>query len=615
MKKKSIALGLVVVGSALALGACGQAAQPASSNAASSETSAVSSTASSSSTGVVATKISVKTLPTTILKGDVIDLEKYVTVLPAEATWTLEAKTTNVTISGHKVTATNYGDFSVTVIAGSNSKKMAVKGNIISQGVKDIRDFIMTGDYNYTTTLQKADGTTVMKVIHNENYFVYYTQEDDPTIAAEGLLLLKADNKIYRFTIGTDGTVSILPGVLNGVADWHNYYGAFLMPLISTQIVDEIKEGTPTDRIVINPTSFDDYNQNNLTNIAYVFSLMDTFDGSENGTDDITNVNNVYNMTQLSLSLSADKTKLSLASYDKDGKATGYIYTLSDIGAVSANADVATAASTGTIPPDAVLTDLKTKVAAIKTAKTYTIEGKSSWLKPDGSDTLSDTSKDALEAHQSTYDIKAEVSDTIYHTYNLKKPDKTDPTKYAETVLQLHDGKYYEVVGDTTANTDGTLNVLDTYTASPYTALASDSDLSKSTTFSFAGVTDALIDAGRYSQRYEVKATDTDAAHVQLKIDNTVDNGALAYAINALFPMSNPIIEINTTNGTLQDDWYTYNFLYINIYDDKVKISSYENIDFGDTLGKARLSVDLTISAIGTTTAAAIDESKVTFKA
>lgn len=604
MNKKALLVTVLASSLFLSLGSCSK--------------NIVTSRPTSSTTGAVATKISVAALPDVMLKGDVLDLDQYVTVLPAGVSWTLENPTSNISVDGHKITLNNYGDFKVTVSAGSNKKLRSVNGNIISSKVKAIRDYLSTATYNYTTTLEKDDGTVVMKIVHNANYFVYYTKEDDTSIAAEGLLLLDKDSNIYRFTIGTDGSVSILPGILNGVSRWHDYYGAFSMPIVGTQIIDEVKDGTPTEKIVMPATAFDEYNMNNLTTMAYVFSLMDTIDGSENGTDDITNANNVYSLTNLVLDLSGegDSRKLTMESYGKDGAATGYRYTISNIGDVSSNEKVATAAQTGAIPPEALLTEIKDRVDSIKTNKNFTIEGKSKWLKIDGSDTLSSALKDQLEGQQATYNLKAEVSDTTYHAYDLNKVDKTNDKKYAETVYQLHNGAYYKVVGDTTANTDGTVNVLDTYKASVATELKDKTSLSDSKRLSLAGITDALLNAARYSQRYEIKATASEAAYVQFSINNDNDSGNFAYALNEIFPLFNdPIVALSTKNGELAADWYTYTFTTLYLYADKLVIKNYENIDYGESIGKVRYNAEITLSASGTTTASAIDESKISFPA
>ncbi|MCR4562696.1 MAG: hypothetical protein K5694_05810 [Bacilli bacterium] len=619
MKKSLLTLSLLSV---LSLAGCGGGSTPAASSEASKEESSASVISSedvssiTSEEGVLCTNLKVKAINDVMCVGDSFEITDFYTVTPAEAKVYYEILTDNVTIEGNTATVTAVGDFKIRIHAGANDKIKNLTGTVISAANKAIREFVSEAGYDYITSLNTAENDSeVIRVVHDEDYFLYYdVNNEDPDIQANGLLTLTPDNgNIYQFELNKSGAVNILPGIMNGAGLWHNYYGAFEMPISATQIEDEVdEEGNLTGNIVINATTPDDYDMNNLSTIAYVFGLMDTFDGTENGTDDIRNPNNVYNMSKLVLQYNEEKEELRAYSYDKDGEATGFYYTLTNIEGADTdphhNACVA-AAKTGEVPPEALITEIKDFFATAKAADNFSIKAVGKWKTVSGGEFTEEESDivDQLEAVCSSYNLEAVANTSVYSVTDLNVTDTSDETKHAKYVYQKVNDVYYKLSSEVSKGAE-VVTVKDTYTAAVEKSLQDAEDLTSSGNFSFCKLTDTLMDAARYSSKSVVAAKDEEEGYTEFRINMENDSGAFAFVLTELFPTVNPIAIVNDDGyGSISDDWYKYNYTYVSVYDDSLKVESYTNIDVGFT--KARYSIEFEIYDVGDTVVTPVEES------
>jgi hypothetical protein len=584
-------------------------------------------------TSPVCTKLDVTKIPYTFVEGQTYNIEDYVTIEPADTKWNIVSKSNNITVCGHKVTCVGVGDYGFQIIAGSSSKKKLPEGKIISAEVQGIRDFISSAEYNFSTELVKfgasaADDEKLLSVVHDDKYFFYTYLGTDGTEKTDGLIVLN-DNNIYEASI-VNGAVVPQPGIKNSVSDWHYYYGAMAMPLLSAQIVDEISaSGDATGNVVVLPTAFNDYNENNMIDIEYCFTLMDTFDGSDNGTNAITSDNNVYNTSKLVLELREENgvQVLTLRTYKKDGSATGYGMKLYGIGTSGIQAAKDYAAN-GAIPAPAYITEASDKFKAVKSAKNYAITAKGEWREKTG-DALSDAERKAFATAGSDgksifdyypeHNTAASVTSDLYVGENKAVVDSADATKFQKTVIQKKqsdatDTSYYKLVEDTTT-ADSKTTIADTYTATKITDFT---DLWLSNDYSAAVLTDAILDAARYGTKTVNEATATTAAYTSFKINNETDSGAFAFALDRLFPLARPLYNNNLDkDGAFQSDSYKYIFTTVDVYADKIAIEQYEGVNFGDSTTPVvfRYYETMTISSIGSATATAIADANVTYPA
>ncbi len=166
MKKKFLALSVLSIFGAVSLASCqGGSNSESSSSASQSE--------SESKSESVAGKINLSTkAPTEIEFGKSLDLEKYVTVTKVD-TWSLKAETENIQIDGHTITATDYGDFKVQIIAGSTKK--AYSGTIVSADKLAFNEMVTSLSKNYTSKIYYSASVAYDVVgptyFHNDNYF------------------------------------------------------------------------------------------------------------------------------------------------------------------------------------------------------------------------------------------------------------------------------------------------------------------------------------------------------------------------------------------------------------------------------------------------------------
>lgn len=589
---------------AMVLAGCGQTNTPAASSTAASSNAAASSAASSSVNDVAATTLSITGVPAVSVEGDVIDLEKYVTVAPQGVSWTVKADTDNIVVDGHKITCTDPGDWSASVTAGSNKKVRKAKGTIVSSEVKAIRDFIADADLNYSSTFIKTGTTpTVLnKTIHTTKYVGEYP---DGGTTGDGYIAL-SDNNVYEYSIAA-GVVTAKSGVASTYADFHDaFYPTMALPIAAADIIDEVDaEGINTGNAVILP-AVDSYSVSNMKKICFTLGYSLYYDNASAP---------FSNITKLVLSFDADKQVLTLTPYTASG-ATAYAYTLSDIGTTKVQALDDYSAS-GAIPAPAYITEAKTVLDAVPSKKNYSISAAAYWTNYSthkyvaattaiGSTTLGAIAPEAAVSGvvdtNGAY-FEDETNDT---TENGTSPVVTSYQKKTGDTS----GKFYKVVSDTTKGTDGTITV----TADKYTATATEvTDIFASANasgLSLGTLTTTMTENARYSETGTTTSGDT-----YYVLDYVQDKGALEDAILEAFPLNGNLVKV------MADNTWTDGYAGLAQYFTYEMVVTSTSVDFltfvyqitPDKTTYYQYVVDITVSDIGSSTLKSVDETKITW--
>lgn len=565
------------------------------------------------------TKISFSdSFPDPATEGDVIDLNKFITITPANAAWSVTSSSDIAVIKDHTLTLAGTGEYTLTVTAGANSKKLKKTATVISTEVKAIREFISTAMYNYTTTLvRKSNSAVVNKTLHADKYTVEYPNDGTK---GSGLAVLK-DNNIYSFAInGT--TVTPEPGIIGEGANFHYYYVAAQLPIIASQIADEFDaDGVSTGNVVILPAADDEGTASaNMKSMALALGYSSYVDGSS---IDYTKV------TKVVLSLSEDKTTLSLATYTSSG-ATGYYYTVSGIGAVKVDA-LESYTATGDLPAPAYLTDAKAILDLIPAKKNYAVKAQTYWS--DGTKEVEPTTVLGKNSSGETvtladfapnYAVVGTVTSTGASFKDYTKDGTSDGSAPIVTSYQKKDTSattFMKVVQDSTKNSDGTL----TPTKDKYTATATTiSDLFGAGTdgISVSSLTTAITEAARYSQL-------VDKTTYKVYIDDAAaDSGAFAKAILAGFPIYGDPLKAfySSVYDTSKLTYETYlTACELDCYaipsSDTAKSGEFRLQAFSYGIDNASKSASynyvtvVDVAEIGTSTFTAIDNANITFPA
>jgi hypothetical protein len=552
------------------------------------------------------------------VEGDVLDLDKLVTITPTNAAWSVESNSDIAVVKGHTLTLAGTGDYTLTITAGANNKKLKKTASVISSDVKDIREFVANAMYNYTTTLvRKSNSAVVTKTIHADKYVAQFPSDGTK---GSGLAVLK-DNNIYGITI--DGTtITPEPGIVGEGANFHYYYVAAQLPIVASQVTDEFDStGVSTGNVVILPAADDDGKAAaNMYNLALALGYSTYVDGSSIAYSSVSKV---------VLSLNDDKSVLTIATYTSSG-ATGYFYTVSAIGASKIDA-VETYATSGDLPAPAYLTDAKAILDDIPTKKNYSISAETGWS--DGSSSVdastvlgknSEGTSVTLGDLAASYSLEGVVTSTGASFKDYTHDATSDSSAPIVTSYQKKDDtatSYMKVVQDSTKNSDGSL----TPTADKYTATAttiSDIFASGNDGISLSGLTTAITEAARYSQM-------VDKTSYKVYIDDAaVDNGAFAKAILNGFPLyADPLNAFFTSEYDTTKLSYESYLTYCEL--DCFSIPSTDTAKSGTFMLRAfsydiqnadksksyNYVVTIQISEIGTSTFTAIDNAKITFPA
>lgn len=193
MKKKLLTATLAVLaGAGLVLGSCGET--PTSSSAGdsssttdssinsgdSSDTSNGDSSSSSSSEGTSASQITWnRGASTDLVIGTPLDLTTVITINPSGASIVeVEAISDNVSVNGTTIEATEIGDWSIRVYAGSNRLPRVFNGNAISSELATLREFVSQDISSFTATAFALNSNHIKvgylsSVVHDDQYVLF----------------------------------------------------------------------------------------------------------------------------------------------------------------------------------------------------------------------------------------------------------------------------------------------------------------------------------------------------------------------------------------------------------------------------------------------------------
>lgn len=254
MKNKNIKLLTILSAGALVMGlaSCGENTNSSAASEGTSETS--SEVQSSSSIIKIATRINRQPIGYVVV-GQKIDLDEYVTVVYDDKTtdknYQVSCSNKNVSISEHKVTALEHGEYTLNVAAGSVKIKITL--TVVSAEQKELIDFLAPlseSSDNYTTRyfdiIKDDEGYKYSyntTVVHNENYVVWYdeynpTGNDEDGNSTSMLLAKLEDGHTYTgYFSGTDEEP--VPTFKPGYTSWGNYYATQALSLDATDATYE----------------------------------------------------------------------------------------------------------------------------------------------------------------------------------------------------------------------------------------------------------------------------------------------------------------------------------------------------------------------------------------
>ncbi len=248
MKNKKIKLLTILSAGALVMGlaSCGEQTNSSSSEGASSDASSEQ----SSSIVKTATRISHETIGN-VVEGEEVDLDNYITVTYDDKTtdknYEVACTSDNVSISGHKVTALEHGEYTLTVSAGSVKVKITL--TVVSEEQMELIDFLEPlneSSDNYTAIywdITKSGYSYSMTTLHNENYVVWYDETDPVGTDEDGestsMILAKLEDG-HTYTGYLAGTKDEpVPTFNPGYTSWGNYYATQSLSLDATDATYE----------------------------------------------------------------------------------------------------------------------------------------------------------------------------------------------------------------------------------------------------------------------------------------------------------------------------------------------------------------------------------------
>lgn len=197
MKKKLLTATLAVLaGAGLVLGSCGETPTSSSAGDSSSTTdssinsgdssdtsngnSSDTSNGDSSSSGTSASQITWnRGASTDLVIGTPLDLTTVITINPSGASIVeVEAISDNVSVNGTTIEATEIGDWSIRVYAGSNRLPRVFNGNAISSELATLREFVSQDISSFTATAFALDSNLssvgyLSSVVHDDQYVLF----------------------------------------------------------------------------------------------------------------------------------------------------------------------------------------------------------------------------------------------------------------------------------------------------------------------------------------------------------------------------------------------------------------------------------------------------------
>lgn len=143
-----------------------------------------------------AADINKKVLPVDIVIDQVVNLEDHVEVTKV-STWSLTTESANVSIEGHTFKALDYGDYTVTIIAGTT--KRAIHGYVVTPKKAKFDAYYAGIDANDLSYVLGGQISGLMVV--EDKYYVEASQDSDGNVTLEGAIAHPTDGKYYSFEL------------------------------------------------------------------------------------------------------------------------------------------------------------------------------------------------------------------------------------------------------------------------------------------------------------------------------------------------------------------------------------------------------------------------------
>ena len=209
----------------LGLGACGTPVTPSTSTSESTSEQPSESTSTSSSSEIPAVSRIKIDAPATILVGEEVDLDEYVTVEGGEGpkVYEVEVPTTSVdkvTVDGHKITALVEGEISVTIKAGAKTAKFST--NALS-ALKAAWTEMTSGLTTEWALHELYQGQVYANsVVHRSDYTLFdgWDQDAEGNTLKGGFLLAQNGNT-YQYVLNAEGEIEV-DGTIQ--SQFGNYY-------------------------------------------------------------------------------------------------------------------------------------------------------------------------------------------------------------------------------------------------------------------------------------------------------------------------------------------------------------------------------------------------------
>ena len=186
----------------------------------------------SSSQPSVVERIRVTPLDRTLVVGESINLDDFVTVVGGDGgekafTAEITSGASAVSLEAKRVTAIAEGDFTITVSAGT--KTGLFSGSVLSAVRAAFKDYINNFPSHYGVQIQRYSGNEIVDrdgalIIHQEDYFAHYNWSSSaPKV---GGYLKSGDGNMYKWSAedlaGTD--FKAIPGPVAPVTNWDLYF-------------------------------------------------------------------------------------------------------------------------------------------------------------------------------------------------------------------------------------------------------------------------------------------------------------------------------------------------------------------------------------------------------
>lgn len=437
-----------------------------------------------SSEGVSATSISFsKTSVTDIAIGDTIDLDKYVTIAPATATYTVTTSSDAVTIKDHIVTGVKAGTFRLSIQAGSNGikKNYPSSGNGYVQSAERtaLMSYVKDLANNYTAAMTSG-GESVSTTLHNENYYLRPEFDSTGKFKDFGGLIKAGDSKSYAFSYlydanytGLGGTLTVKPGQQ---VDISKTYMGQVCPITTSDFTDAFDTDGNATAVTLSADTIA-----NLTKAAFVFDV-----------DAINSAIKITKPTYTAQMISDTASKVSMLEIDafSSGSSTaGWTILIGDKNDSSLK-DFDNYIAAKTVPTPLANTAFNTAVTDIVTnKKAYKQESKTLVGYYDNSDKWVEGDSTAISNASSDWSFSENNYTAYVNGTDYYSADKDGNVQAAV----IHNSKLYSISGTASKATDGTTSVA--YTAEAFTSLT---DIwTANIASSFTDKTGAVVAKGR----------------------------------------------------------------------------------------------------------------------